>query len=68
MKTHTIYIQFHSYGHWKISTEHYGKKISCITTNSRAVDDYEDDDEHISARGLKSLRSEIIESNKKLVI
>ena len=64
MNTHSVNVQFKSYGHWKISTLYYGKEISTTTTNSRAVDDYKDDDERISNRGLKSLRSEIIESQK----
>jgi len=53
-------ILFSGYGHWKISTTHYGKEIYCITTNSRAVDDARDG----KKSAINSLRREVIEINK----
>ena len=53
-------ILFSGYGHWKITTTHYGKEIYCITTNSRAVDDAKDG----KKSATKILRREIIENNK----
>jgi hypothetical protein len=55
-----VTIQFSGYGHWKISTTHYGKEIYCITNNAREVDNAKDG--KISA--IKLLRKEIIENNK----
>ena len=55
-----VTIQFSGYGHWKISTIHYGKEIYCITNNAREVDNAKDG--KISA--IKLLRKEIIENNK----
>lgn len=61
MKTLTITPK--GYGHFEISTEHYGKTISCITTNTRAIDDWNDDFPKISA--FNELRNEIIRKHKE---
>ena len=54
------------YGHYKIESVYYNRKITCITTNMQAVDNYqsEDGDKRI-AKGYKSLRNEVIRKNKK---
>ena len=58
------------YGHWKISMTHYNKEISCVTTNSQAIDDYSSDDfekdgrEFRKKRGYNTLKSEIVRKNK----
>ena len=57
-------VQFSGYGHYKISTTYYGKKIECITDNMPAVDDFKDDNEHTSNTGYKVLRSICIAKNK----
>lgn len=63
--THFLSVLPHGYGHWLVSTEHYGKSICCITTNSVGVDEYKQGDSHAEvARGYKALRSEIIRKNK----
>lgn len=51
-------------GHFKISTEHYGKIISTVTTNTQAIDAYRDDSP--SKAALRELRNEIIRRNKKV--
>ena len=54
------------HGHYKIESVYYNRKITCITTNMQAVDNYqsEDGDKRI-AKGYKSLRNEVIRKNKK---
>lgn len=58
----TISILSAGYGHFKISTEHYGKTITCITTNTVAIDAWRDDSPKQWA--LKELRNEIIRKQK----
>lgn len=59
------------YGHWRITTTHYGKDISCTTTNSKAIDDYNSEDgERDRGRlrkkqGYELLRLECIRANSK---
>lgn len=66
---HWLKIEKTGYGHWKITTTHYNKVISCITTNSTAIDDYnsydwERDKEGLrKLRGYRRLREEIIRKN-----
>lgn len=50
------------HGHFKISTEHYGKTISTVTTNTQAIDAWRDDNP--SKEALRELRNEIIRNNK----
>lgn len=64
-------ISFRSYGHWRIECDYYGKRISCITTDSIAIDDFnsefdEKDEDGFNRRlqGYTSLCSEIIRKNK----
>ena len=59
-------VTFQSYGHWKIVTTYYGTEISCITTDSKAVDDYNDEDQKRQNRGYDSLRRECIKKWKGL--
>lgn len=66
-------IQFNGYGHYKIEADIRGKRKSCITTDSRAVDDFnsefgEKDErtkENLRKRGYETLINEIIYSNKE---
>jgi len=55
-----LQINFAFYGHWKITTTHYGKKIYCTTNNASAIDDAKDG----IKKAIKSLRQEIISNNK----
>lgn len=57
-------VTFRSYGHWKVETTYYGRKIAYITTNSKAVDDYKDDDSRTRNRGYDTLRRECIREYK----
>lgn len=59
-RTYPLQVRFSGYGHWKITTTYYGKEISCTTTNSLAVDDYNDENDRRSNRGYDSLRHECI--------
>jgi hypothetical protein len=61
---HSLQVMFSGHGHWKITTTHYGKTISTVTTNSQAIDDYKDDDQRLSNRGKRELRNEIIRNNQ----
>jgi hypothetical protein len=63
-RTYPLQVRFSSYGHWKITTEHYGKEITCTTNNSLAVDDYKDDNNRRSNQGYDKLRAECIRVNK----
>lgn len=40
---HNLSVRPSGYGHWRISCDYYGKTISCVTTDSEAVDDYNSD-------------------------
>ena len=40
LNKHNLTILPSGYGHWKISCDYRGKRISCITNDSEAVDDY----------------------------
>lgn len=67
---HELTIRQTGYGHWKITTTHYGKEISTITTDSVSIDDYNSDPEEREGRrlrklsGYNSLRGQIIRDNK----
>lgn len=50
------------YGHFKITTTHYNKEISCTTTNTRAIDAWKSDTPKKWA--YNDLRNEIIRKNK----
>lgn len=55
------------HGHWKITTNHYGKTISCTTNNSMAIDAYQCNDSEWkrgSVAAYNELRNEIIRKNK----
>lgn len=67
MKNHFITILPAGYGHFKVITQHYGKEIQCITTDTRAIDAYNDDNERKSNRGKKELRAICIRANKKTI-
>ena len=60
------------HGHYRVTTNYYGKKISCITNNMPAIDDYKsyqsekDGRELKRKRGYITLRSEVIRKNKRL--
>ena len=47
-----LQIEFVSYGHWKLTTTRYNKKVSIITTDSELVDRVK--------RGLKTAKSQAI--------
>lgn len=55
-----LQINFSGYGHWKITTTHYGKEIYCITTDAHLIDDAKDG----IKSAIKSLRQQIIIENK----
>lgn len=58
------------YGHWRVTIEYYGKEISCTSTNSTAIDDYNSDPDERDGRelrqkrGFNALRNEIIRNHK----
>ena len=63
-------VRMTGYGHWRVECDYRGKRISTVTTNSMAVDDFNSDsgdkDQHGRNRikqGYESLCSEIIRSN-----
>jgi hypothetical protein len=69
--TKNLTIEFKGYGHWKIECDHYGKRISTITTASESVDNFksdfgETDDNNCNRRlnGYVSLCEKIIRHNK----
>ena len=67
MRKHILKVQKTGYGHWKITTTHYGKEISCTTTNSMAIDAYDcfnGEWKRGSVNAYNSLRNEIIRKNK----
>ena len=55
-----LQINFAGYGHWKITTTHYGKEINCTTNNASDIDDARDG----KKSAIKNLRNEIINKNK----
>lgn len=63
-------IEFRSYGHWKISMDYRGKRISATTTDSQSVDNFKSDwdEKDYDGRnrrksGYVSLCEEIIRNN-----
>lgn len=67
MKKHILKVEWEGYGHWKITTTHYGKEISCTTTNSEAIDSYDSYNREWgkgSGNAYRELRNEIIRKNK----
>lgn len=70
MKTKNLSVSPSGHGHYKVTTTHYGKEISCITSNMPAIDDFKSDEyekdgrELRKLRGYKSLRDECIMVNK----
>lgn len=64
-----ISILFSAHGHWKISMQYRNKTISCITTNSTAIDDYRCDEFEKDGRvlrkkrGYEKLKSELVRKN-----
>jgi hypothetical protein len=55
-----VTIKSNGHGHYKITTNYYNKEISCITTNTIAIDDASDG----KLLAIKELRKEIIRKNK----
>jgi hypothetical protein len=58
------------YGHWRISMDYRGRRISTVTTDAPAIDDFfncEDDDKQDGCnrrkRGYEDLCNEIIRAN-----
>lgn len=49
-------IKFNGYGHWKIECDYRGKRISTVTTNSQAIDDYNSDESERDGRVLRKIR------------
>ena len=64
-------IEYTGYGHYKISADIRGKRLSCTTTNSRAIDDWNSEAgekcertlENRKKRGYEQLLDEIIAAN-----
>ena len=58
------------HGHYKVITTHYGKNISCVTSNMPAIDDFKSYDDEKDGRelrklrGYRTLRAECISKNK----
>lgn len=64
--THFLSVLPNGHGHWLISTDHYGKSMCCITTNSVAIDEYKSGESRAEVtRGYKKLRNEIIRRNNE---
>jgi hypothetical protein len=67
---HDLRILPAGYGHWKIQTTYRGKVISCTTTDSMAIDDFNSEPDEKDGRqlrhrrGYNSLRDECIQKNK----
>jgi len=61
-------LRFSGHGHYKISCDYYGKRISCITTNMPAVDNFRSyyDEPKKIREGYNSLVNEIIRNNYNL--
>jgi len=52
------------YGHWEISCDYRGKRISCTTTDSVSIDNWRDrDNDRLNLLGYRSLCTEIICKN-----
>ena len=49
-----------SYGHWQVTMSVYGKPFTIVTTNSSAIDDFDDDNDRRIARGYTALRREVM--------
>ena len=64
-RTYQLTIRKTGYGHWRVITTHYGKEITCTTTNSIAVDDYKDGNTRRSNSGYDRLRDECIRVNSE---
>lgn len=64
-----LHIVFRGYGHWRVFMDYRGKRISTITTNSEAVDNFNSDiDEKKDGQnriklGYEHLCHEIIRKN-----
>lgn len=67
---HHLEVHPSGYGHYKITTIHYGKEINCTTNNMPAIDDFKSEDfekdgrELRKLRGYRTLRGECIRKNK----
>lgn len=48
------------YGHWQVTMPVYGKPFTIVTTNSSAIDDFDDDNDRRIARGYIALRREVM--------
>lgn len=46
------------YGHWAVTMEIYRKPFTFTTTNSSAIDDFQDDEDRRIASGYRALRAE----------
>lgn len=63
-------IKYIFHGHWEISIVFRGKEYKKVTTNSKAIDDYNSDDlekdgrELRKKRGFKDLRNEVIRAHQ----
>lgn len=51
------------YGHWRIECDYRGKRISCTTTDSMAIDDFRSGEDDRIKAGYEALCSEIIDGN-----
>lgn len=60
-------IQKTGYGHWKVTMKVYKQSFSFITTNSSAIDDFDDDDDRRIAKGYLQLRKECMRAYKDRV-
>lgn len=64
-------VEIESYGHWKISMNYRGKRLSTTTTDSKAVDNFKSDFDQrnnqkgsLRKQGYQHLCEEIIDKNK----
>ena len=70
-KRKTLFVQPEGHGHYRVTTEYYGKYIACITSNMPAIDDFKSDEDEKDGRelrklrGYRELRSECISKHKK---
>jgi hypothetical protein len=68
--TNNLTVTPSGHGHYRVTTTHYGKEISCVTSNMPAIDDFKSEDgekdgrELRTLRGYKSLRAECISKNR----
>lgn len=56
MKSYYLRIRQTCYGHWEVTTNYYGKEISCTTTDSMSIDDYNSDEYERDGRELRRKR------------